>query len=56
MRETVGGIVWYNVFVNLIVLSIFTFTAILVGALFKEPINKYTHKLMKKSKESGLFH
>lgn len=56
MREAVGGIIWYNVFVNLTVLSAFAIIAILVGALLKRPINKYTNQLMAKSKESGLFH
>ena len=56
MREAVGGIIWYNVFVNLTVLSAFAIIAILIGSLLKRPINKYTNQLMAKSKESGLFH
>src|SRR5699024_5123694 len=56
MREPVGGIVWSNVIHDLIVLSIFGLIAIIFGSLLKEPINKQTNKLMKKSQESGVFH
>lgn len=56
MREAVGGIVWARVYHDLIFLSLFGLGFILFGAFLKKPINKQTHKLMKKSKESGLFH
>ncbi|SFM33586.1 putative membrane protein [Gracilibacillus orientalis] len=56
MREAVGGIVWSRVQHDAIVLSMFGLVALLVGALFKARLNKYTHKLMKKSRETGLFH
>lgn len=56
MREAVGGIVWARVLHDVIFLTIFGTIAVLFGAFLKQPINKQTHKLMKKSKESGLFH
>ncbi|WP_163581012.1 YhgE/Pip domain-containing protein [Gracilibacillus saliphilus] len=56
MREAVGGIVWSKVQHDVIVLSAFGLVALIVGALFKARLNKYTHQLMKKSRETGLFH
>lgn len=56
MREAVGGIVWERVYHDMTFLAIFGLIAVLFGAFFKKIMNKQTHKLMKKSKESGLFH
>ncbi|GAA0600808.1 YhgE/Pip domain-containing protein [Virgibacillus siamensis] len=56
MREAVGGIVWKRVNYDLLVLSLFGVAFILFGAIFKGVINDKKDKLMKKSKESGLFH
>lgn len=56
MREAVGGIVWSNVIFDLIILALFGLIAIVFGAVLKEPINKHTDKLVKKSQESGVFH
>src|SRR5699024_881611 len=56
MREAVGGIVWSNVIYDLAILALFGLIAIIFGTLLKEPINKQTNKLMKKSQESGVFH
>ncbi|WP_369405132.1 YhgE/Pip family protein [Piscibacillus salipiscarius] len=56
MREAVGGIVWTKVQHDAAILSTFGLVALLVGALFKARLNKYTHQLMKKSRETGLFH
>src|SRR5690625_4792009 len=56
MREAVGGIVWSSVIFDLIILALFGLIAILFGAVLKEPINKHTDKLVKKSQESGVFH
>ncbi|PAV28875.1 phage infection protein [Virgibacillus profundi] len=56
MREAVGGIVWNRVFQDLIFLSLFGLAAVIFGTFLKQTINKQTNKLMKKSKESGLFH
>lgn len=56
MREAVGGIVWEKASHDLIMLSFFGIGAIILGAFLKKPVNKQTRKLMKKSKESGLFH
>ena len=56
MREAVGGIVWERALHDMMMLGIFALLAIVLGVLLKEPINKNTEKLMKKTKESGLFH
>ena len=56
MREAVGGIVWQRVYKDLMFLTIFGFIALLVGTFLKGPLSKMTKALMKKSKESGLFH
>ncbi|MBS4201844.1 YhgE/Pip domain-containing protein [Bacillus sp. FJAT-49732] len=56
MREAVGGIVWQRVLHDLLFLSIFGIIALLFGTFLKEPLNNKTKALLKKSKESGLFH
>ncbi|MEK5324503.1 YhgE/Pip domain-containing protein [Aeribacillus sp. FSL M8-0254] len=56
MREAVGGIVWTKVQHDAAILSTFGLVALLVGTLFKARLNKYKHQLMKKSRETGLFH
>ncbi|MFD5850070.1 YhgE/Pip family protein [Cytobacillus pseudoceanisediminis] len=56
MREAVGGIVWERVYRDLLVLTLFGFMALLIGTFLKEPLSRKTKALMKKSKESGLFH
>ncbi|KML41855.1 YhgE/Pip domain-containing protein [Cytobacillus firmus] len=56
MREAVGGIVWERVYRDLLILTLFGFLALLMGTFLKEPLSRKTKALMKKSKESGLFH
>ncbi|HLS60532.1 MAG TPA: YhgE/Pip domain-containing protein [Virgibacillus sp.] len=56
MREAVGGIVWELVIKDLIFLTVSGAIFVLFGAIFKKRVNKHTNKLLKKSKESGLFH
>lgn len=56
MREAVGGIVWSRVLRDVISLSLFGLAAFLLGVFLKQPINKQTRKLIKKSRESGMFH
>src|SRR5690625_2557941 len=56
MREAVGGIVWERAARDIIFLSLVSVVFILFGALFKKTMNKRSHKLMKKSRETGLFH
>lgn len=56
MREAVGGIVWNRVLRDVLFLSIFGIAAFLMGIYLKQPINKRTSKLVKKSRESGMFH
>lgn len=56
MREAVGGIVWARVLKDVLFLTLSGSLFVLFGAFFKKRINKHTNKLMKKSKESGLFH
>lgn len=56
MREAVGGIIWESAINDMIILSLFGIGALLFGTLLKNVINKHTDKLMKKSKDAGLFH
>ncbi|MDF2036884.1 YhgE/Pip domain-containing protein [Cytobacillus oceanisediminis] len=56
MREAVGGIVWERVYRDLLILMLFGFIALLIGTFLKEPLSRKTKALMKKLKESGLFH
>ncbi|MBS4196779.1 YhgE/Pip domain-containing protein [Lederbergia citri] len=56
MREAVGGIVWERVLHDILFLSIFGLIALLFGTFLKEPLSQKTEALLKKSKESGLFH
>lgn len=56
MREALGGIVWTRALKDILYLTSFATFAILIGVFLKKAINKHTYKLMKKSKESGLFH
>ncbi len=56
MREAVGGIVWQRVAKDLSFLACCSIAFILFGAFLKERINKGTNKLLKKSKEAGIFH
>ncbi len=56
MREAVGGIVWERVYRDIIFLSIFGLAGLMAGTFLKQPLHNKTQALMKKSKESGLFH
>lgn len=56
MREAVGGIVWSRALRDMIFLFLFGLAAFILGVFLKQPINKHTRKLIKKSRESGMFH
>jgi putative membrane protein len=56
MREAVGGIVWQRVFTDVTFLLITGIVFLLAGLLLKRAVNQKTHQLLKKSRESGLFH
>lgn len=56
MRESTGGIVWERAAKDLAFLSFYAIIFIAFGALLKERINKWTHLLLKKSKEVDIFH
>ncbi|HLR15500.1 MAG TPA: YhgE/Pip domain-containing protein [Bacillota bacterium] len=56
MREAVGGIVWSNALIDVLVLSIFVMLIVLFGTFLKEPINKNFEKVLEKSKNAGIFH
>src|SRR5699024_967998 len=56
MREAVGGIVWERVFHDLTFMAIFALLFLLLGTFLKKTINKRTELMMKKSRETGLFH
>lgn len=56
MREAVGGIVWEKVAHDVVFLVIFAILALILGGVLKNAINKMTHVLGEKARESGLFH
>lgn len=56
LRETVGGIVEDIVIKDIIYLVVFFGAAVLLGTVLKRPLNKLTHQLSEKAKESGLIH
>lgn len=56
MREAVGGIVWERVYTDLTSMAIFAVLFLLIGIFLKKIINRRTNTLMKKSRETGLFH
>ncbi|WP_274308820.1 YhgE/Pip domain-containing protein [Solibacillus daqui] len=56
MREAVGGIVWQRALRDASFLLLFSAAFLLFGTFFKEKINRKTKLLLKKSRESGLFH
>lgn len=56
MREAVGGIVWQRIYTDIAFLLITGMVYLLVGLLLKKIVNRKTHQLLRKSRESGLFH
>lgn len=56
MREAVGGIIWETALYDVAILALIGLGFLIFGMLFKNVVNKYTDRLMKKSKEAGLFH
>ncbi|GGA42944.1 YhgE/Pip domain-containing protein [Psychrobacillus lasiicapitis] len=56
MREAVGGIVWPRVIRDVSFLLLFSLAFLLFGTFLKEKINRKTKLMLKKSRESGLFH
>ena len=56
MREAVGGIIWGKVFVDVGVLLFVWLFFILFGYFFKKLLSEKMEILMKKSKESNIFH
>lgn len=56
MREAVGGIVWQRVITDVTFLLITGIIFLLIGIFLKKIVNRKTHQLLKKSRESGLFH
>lgn len=56
MREAVGGIVWQRAIRDASILLLFSLAFLLFGTFFKEKINRKTKLMLKKSRESGLFH
>lgn len=56
MREAVGGIVWQRVFTDVTFLLATGIVYLLIGLFLKRIVNRKTHQLLKKSRESGLFH
>ncbi|WP_342598287.1 YhgE/Pip domain-containing protein [Psychrobacillus sp. FSL H8-0483] len=56
MREAVGGIIWRKAGIDILFLSCVGILFLLFGAFLKEKSNKKTNELLKKSRQSGLFH
>ncbi|WP_226577431.1 YhgE/Pip domain-containing protein [Halobacillus litoralis] len=56
MREAVGGIVVERVKTDVFFLSGFAALFLAIGTFLKGPLHENSRKLMKKSRESGLFH
>ena len=56
MREAVGGIVWQRAIRDASFLLLFSLAFLIFGTFLKEKINRKTKLLLKKSRESGLFH
>lgn len=56
VREAVAGIIWSKVALDMTVLIGIAVAFLIIGALFKNPVNRGTAHLLKKSNESGLFH
>lgn len=54
LREAQGGIFYPNLYKELICLGIFALIFILLGLLFKKPLEGLNHQFSKKFKESGL--
>lgn len=55
MREAVGGIIWMRAIKNILILLGMSLLFISFAMFAKEPFNKRSEKLMKKSKEASLF-
>ncbi|WP_336825119.1 YhgE/Pip domain-containing protein [Sporosarcina sp. USHLN248] len=56
MREAVGGIVWHRVTKDMIFLITTAAGFLIIGLFLKKIVNRKTHQMLKKSRESGLFH
>ncbi|WP_240374017.1 YhgE/Pip domain-containing protein [Bacillus piscicola] len=56
MREALGGIVWERAQRDMLFLALFGLAFLVIGTWLKKPINKQTEKLVKKSRQSGMFH
>ena len=56
MRESVGGIIWGKVFIDMGVLLFVWLFFILVGFFFKKLLSGKMKTLMRKSRESNIFH
>lgn len=56
MREAVGGIVWQRIITDVTFLLITGIVFLLIGIFLKKIVNRKTHQLLRKSRESGLFH
>ncbi|MGG0657088.1 YhgE/Pip family protein [Rummeliibacillus pycnus] len=56
VREAVGGIIWSKIATDFLFLFVVLLVVLLIGSIFKKPLNKLTQKMLHKSRESGLFH
>lgn len=56
IRESIGGIIWSKILVDFIFLFIILLITLIFGIIFKKQLSDLTQKMLKKSRESGLFH
>ena len=56
MREAVGGIGWQRAIRDASFLLLFSLAFLIFGTFLKEKVNRKTKLMLKKSRESGLFH
>lgn len=56
IRETLGGIIWYKVIIDILFLSLVLLFVLLFGGIFKKQLRDLTQKMLQKSRKSGLFH
>lgn len=55
-REAIGGITQHTIIIDFIFLSILLIFCLIFGSIFKKQLRDLTRKMLRKSRESGLFH
>lgn len=55
-REAIGGIIWSKVIIDILFLLTVLIFFLIFGSIFKKQLRDLTRKMLRKSRESGLFH